>query len=388
MFFTECELEDLKQLIPKTHKLYLKLVSKPELSIPDCLDYIENQRKKNQNTLLKRHALYPILDEEMYSFYQKQENFGWSSSEIEYVADIRDYVESSPAVKRMVNTILAFFLSGDGAISNNILWRFMLECDTYEEQMFYISQAHIESIHADTYGQAAITFLRTKEEVSFLISAAEEIPCVKSKLSTMEKWTHSKLEKYKRYMAFACAEGIFFCSLFVPIFWFRPRGKFRSFVTANEFIRRDESLHKSFNIAICLREIKKILDVDPRQLASIHNDLIEILKEFVAIEDKFVDYILPEHIEDLNAKDMKSIVRIIADGILEDLGIDRIYNCVNPYSWADDFCYEEKTNFFELRVAAYKKRSIDEYLDWKSRTGYQMSIEEKSKGYTDTSGKW
>ena len=388
MFLSISEIEEVKKYLPKSSILLSKMSldedRRQSVSTVDCLNFIEAQRKKKESVSLKRTALYPILDEELYKYFQKQENFAWSSSEIDYIADRTDYDESSPDVKNMIDTILAFFLSGDGAISENIMSRFMLECETYEEKMFFISQLHIEAIHADTYGQAAITFLRTPEQICRLMKAADDIPCVKRKLDVIEKWTLSSAEKYQRYMAFACAEGISFCSLFLPIFWFRPRGKFHSLVTANELIRRDESLHKTFNVVMVLREVSKILSKEPWRRQEIEDNLLLILKDFVDIEDEFVDHILVRPIEDLNAQGMKQIVRIIADGILEDLQLERIYNEINPYTWAEDFCLQEKANFFEVRVAAYTKRSIHEFIDWKSRTGYGMSDADiKAKKYAN-----
>src|SRR5438132_13253361 len=101
---------------------------------------------------VKRYALLPVLDEEAFSFYQRQEMTHWSSMEMDFVADRKDYDHATPKVKRIVDIMLAFFLSGDGAISDNIIMRFLKECETFEEQAMFISQLHIELIHAETYG--------------------------------------------------------------------------------------------------------------------------------------------------------------------------------------------------------------------------------------------
>lgn len=326
-------------------------------------------QRKNEESRVKRHALFPILDVKAYEFYQKQENIHWSATEMNFLADVPHYDAASPQVKKIIDTILAFFLSGDGAISENLLFRFLLECDTYEERAMFISQLHIELIHAETYGLAAFTFKRDAEAMAELINSVENTECIKRKLAFMEKWMLSDGPKYQRWIAFACSEGIHFCTLFAVIFWFRSQGLFPNFVVSNELIGGDESLHRDYGAYLAVKEIAKIIDEDPTQLAEIHRMIHKIITEALEAEFGFIDYILDEPLQDLNAADLKTYAQLIADNLLVQVSCPTLYNVKNPFTWLNDIIMERKGNFYEVTVAAYKKKSLAELLDWKKRVG-------------------
>lgn len=334
---------------------------------------------------VKRYALFPILDEKGYEFYQKQEITHWSESELDFVADRKHYDNASPRMKKVIDVILAFFLSGDGAISDNIIFRFLLECKTYEEKAMFISQLHIELIHAATYGLAAFTFKRDPKAMGELIESVLNTPCVKHKIEFMEKYMLADCPRYQRLVAFACAEGIFFCTLFAVIFWFRSKGMFPNFILANELIANDESLHRDWGSYLFGQEITEILSKCDKESGEynrvfdeIKASVLEIIQEAIAIEDEFVDYILDEDLEDLNAKDLKTYARLIADNLLSQLSYSSVYKVRNPFTWLDDISMEQKGNFYEVRIGAYKKKSLADVLNWRKRAGL---IEETTNVY-------
>jgi len=332
--------------------------------------------KKESADQVKRYALFPILDEKGYEFYQKQEITHWSESELDFTADRKFYDIASPQVKKLFDTVLAFFLVGDGVISKNIIFRFLLECSTYEEQAMFISQLHIELIHAATYGLAAFTFKRNPEDMGELIESAQSTPCVKAKIEFMEKWMLSNRPRYQRLVAFACAEGIFFCSLFAVIFKFRSKGWFPNFILANELIANDESLHRDWGAYLFEREISLILSAFEKdseeynqKYEEIKSAVYEIVLDAVSIEDGFADYILTDNLEDLNSKDLKTYVRLIADNLLTQLSYSSHFKVSNPFTWLDDISMEQKGNFYEVRIGAYKKKSLSDVLNWRKRAG-------------------
>ena len=336
---------------------------------------------------VKRYALFPILDEKAYEFYQRQEITHWSESELDFVADRKWYESSTPQIKKLFDTILAFFLVGDGVISKNIIFRFLLECKTYEEQAMFISQLHIELIHAATYGLAAFTFKRDSEAMAELIESTQNTNCVKRKVEFMEKWMMSDRPRYQRLVAFCCAEGIFFCTLFAVIFWFRSKGWFHNFILANELIGNDESLHRDWGAYLFGQEISEMLgkhEKGTEEYTKLYDEIktavYEIVLDAVDIEDEFVDYILQEDLEDLNKTDMKTYARLITDNLLTQLSYSSNFNVKNPFTWLEDISMEQKGNFYEVRIGAYKKKSLEEVLNWKKRAGL---IEDKMNLYAN-----
>ena len=325
---------------------------------------------------VKRYALYPILDQEANVFYQKQEITHWTAAELDFTSDRPHYDSASPQVRKVLDTIMAFFLSGDGAISENIIFRFLLECKTYEEKAMFISQLHIELVHAETYGLSAFTFKRDPKAMAELIESVQNVPCVDNKIAFMDKWTRADRPYYQRLVAFACAEGIFFCTLFGIIYWFRNKGWFSNFVEANELIAADESLHRDWGAFLFKRELHQMLsqyekgsEKYQRIVKEVKDNVFEIVLSAITIEDQFVDYILSESLDDLSAEDLKIYARLITDNLLTQLGYSTHYNVKNPFTWLDEVSMEQKTNFYERRPMSYLKRSLADVLDWKKRVG-------------------
>lgn len=338
-------------------------------------DIVEKE-EENSPDAIKRYALFPILDEEGYKFYKKQEITHWSEDELEFIVDRKWYDVASARVIKAIDAILGFFLVGDGGVSDNILYRFLLECRTYEEKSFFISQLHIELVHAATYGLAAFTFKRTPQAMAELIELAQNLPCVKRKMDFMKKWTLHDRPRYQRLVAFACAEGIFFSSLFAVIFWFRSKGWFPNFIAANELIANDESLHRDFGAYLFGQEISLLLSKFERgseEYNNLYNEImknvLEIVLEAVDIEDEFIDYILDEPLEDLTAKDLKTYTRLITDNLLVQLSYQQHFKVRNPFTWLDDISMEQKGNFYEVTIGAYKKKSLSDVLNWRKRAG-------------------
>jgi ribonucleotide reductase beta subunit family protein with ferritin-like domain len=106
----------------------------------------------------------------------------------------------------------------------------------------------------------------------------------------------------------------------------------------------------------------------------------EIVLDAVDIEDEFVDYILQEDLEDLNKTDMKTYARLITDNLLTQLSYSSNFNVKNPFTWLEDISMEQKGNFYEVRIGAYKKKSLEEVLNWKKRAGL---IEDKMNLYAN-----
>lgn len=340
----------------------------------------ENETPKDE--AVKRYALFPIVDEKGYEFYKKQEIIHWSEDELDFTSDRKWYDNANPIVKRVIDTILAFFLIGDGAVSNNIVYRFLLECKTYEEEAMFISQLHIELIHAATYGLAALTFKRDPNSVAELVESTQETPCVVAKVNFMEKWMCSSRPRYQRLVAFACVEGIFFCTLFAVIFWFRSRGWFSNFILANQLIATDESLHRDWGTYLFGQEISEMLSPytpDSPQYKKIyqeiHANVLEIVQDAVMIEDMFADSILIEALEDLTSGDLKKYARLISDNLLSQLSFSPIYKEKNPFTWLDDISMQQKGNFYEVRIGAYKKKSLSDVLNWRKRAGLVVESE-------------
>lgn len=345
------------------------------MSIVKYINKIFDIQAKNKSlSSARKFSLHPISDVESYKFFCEQENIHWSHLELNFIEDKNCYNSLPENIKNLVDYVLAFFLPGDGLISN-IVMIFMLECSSFEEQAMFISQQHIELIHAETYALIAETFIPSDEKILDLVENAEAKPCVHRKLKFMEKWMLSDKPRWCRLLAAACAEGIFFCVLFAVIFWLRSKNLLKNFVAANELISRDESLHRDFDLMLYLREVEKILeplkgtDEYFNVKNEIRNESLKIIKEALEVEDEFSDEILSQEVEDLNREDLKIYSRIVVDNFLTTINMDPIFNMKNPFTWMDDITLQQKGNFYEVRIGAYKKTSSQDAMNINKRAG-------------------
>ena len=80
-----------------------------------------------------------------------------------------------------------------------------------------------------------------------LFRAIETVPTVQAKAQWCFRWFDSKNRSFaSRLVAFAIVEGVFFCSSFAAIYWFRQRGLLPGLCFSNELIARDENMHMRF----------------------------------------------------------------------------------------------------------------------------------------------
>jgi len=275
----------------------------------------------------------------------------WTARDINFEKSGTQYDELTDKEKSMIDKIVSFFLIGDGEIIENITKNFINSPRSNWEAQFYHVQSAIEAVHADVYQKFAQKFKGTYEYEK-MIDDLKHNEIVLKKFEFMEKYLNDDVEDYKRHAAYACAEGIFFCTLFVVIFWFKSRNKLESFIAANERIMKDELIHFEYQAnrwKLCYDESK-----DKERVVK---DTLEIIDEAVAVEDFFIDKMLPEPILELNTRRIKSHVRVYANHLIKMMGLTdrKTYPTENLYEYMKNFSLEVMTNFFEQTTSQYDK---------------------------------
>lgn len=315
----------------------------------------------------------PFHDPVIAEFHAKMETSHWSHAELDYTSDIPDYKKLSPPERHLIDGILGYFLPADGAINDNLNSRFLHDYPGRRDiTMVFNSQTVNEDQHALTYMTAALAFKRDEHEVQRLVRSCAESNFSKQKMDFIDEWTKSKAPLYQRLAAFACAERIFFCTLFGAVYWFRSRGKLPSFNTANDFIKRDESLHGELGAYLTRVELSKMSSASRVEAEKI---ILEIVKRSSEIEDRFCDILIPEPLEGLTAEGLKQYGRLMADQLLILFGMPVHFGATCPYSWLASIDNQVKVNNFELRSGSYASTSVKDYMDWRRRAGFGNSIE-------------
>lgn len=60
----------------------------------------------------------------------------------------------------------------------------------------------------------------------------------------------------------------------------------------------------------------------------------------------------------MNSRLMSQYIECVADRLLTELGVPKLYNSSNPFDWMELISLQGKTNFFEKRVGEYQKAGV------------------------------
>jgi len=334
----------MKEIKMKKEKVTKEEVNLKEV-LPENTEVLEPILKDNPD----RFVLFPIVHDDIWSFYKKAEASFWTAEEIDLSPDLVDWDQKlNDDERHFIKHVLAFFAASDGIVNENLAENFLSEVQYTEAKFFYGFQIAIENIHSETYSLLIDTYIQDKSEKSKLFNAIDTLDCVKKKAKWALRWI-DKGNFAERLVAFAAVEGIFFSGSFCSIFWLKKRGLMPGLSFSNELISRDEGLHCDF---ACLLYTKHLINQLPKEQVQ------EIIMDAVEIEKEFVTDALPVKLIGMNSELMTQYIEFVADRLLVELGNDKIYNVTNPFDFMDMINLQGKTNFFEKRVGEYQKAGV------------------------------
>jgi ribonucleotide reductase beta subunit family protein with ferritin-like domain len=286
---------------------------------------------------------------QIWEMYKKALGLFWTAEEVDLSKDYGDWEKLSENEQYFLEHVLAFFAGSDGIVVENLGERFLRDVSIPEAKCFYGLQIAMENIHSETYSLLIDTYIKDDDKKRKLFNAVETIPCIKRKADWSLKWITDQNSNFaKRLVAFACVEGIFFSGSFCSIFWMKKRGLLPGLCFSNELISRDEGLHTDF-ACLLYSSIEEKLSQEV---------IYEIISEAVEIENEFIVESLPCKLLGMNSGMMTQYIKFVADRLLLQLGYDKLYNVINPFTWMEMISMEGKTNFFEKRVGEYSKNNV------------------------------
>ena len=297
-----------------------------------------------------RFVIFPIQHDDIWQWYKKQEASFWTAEEIDLHQDVVDWKKLNDDERYFLKHILAFFAASDGIVNENLAENFVNEVQYSEAKFFYGFQIMMENIHSEMYSLLIDTLVDNDAEKDELFNAIERFPAIKKKADWALRWIESE-SFAERLIAFAAVEGIFFSGAFCSIFWMKKRGLLPGLATSNEFISRDEGLHRDF---ACHLHNNHLINKVPVER------ITQIIVEALDIEREFITESLPVNLIGMNAKLMAEYLEFVTDHLLETLNCPKVYNTPNPFDFMDMISLEGKTNFFEKRVSEYKKAGVGE----------------------------
>lgn len=283
-----------------------------------------------------------------WDMYKMAQSCLWTADEVDLSRDLADWEKLKPAEREFIKMVLAFFATSDGIVNENLALRFYNDVKLPEARAFYAMQMLIETVHAEMYSRLIYTYVPDVAEQKRLFNAVNDIPAIKRKADWALRWISSPDRTFgERLVAFACVEGIYFSSSFCSIYWIKKRGLLPGLTVSNEFIARDEGQHTDY-ACLLFMHLLRISRPPPSTVRA-------ILFEAGELEKEFVRDALPVALIGMNATLMCQYVEFVTDRLAVELGIDKIYGVKNPFDFMDSIGNSGKTNFFERRVADYKK---------------------------------
>lgn len=294
---------------------------------------------------LHRFVLFPIRHKDLYDKSKEAQSCLWTAEEIDLDADLKDWDLLTDDQRHFLKTVLAFFAASDGIVNENLAANFAVEVQYPESRYFYGIQMYIENVHSEVYSMLIDTFVRDATEKDTLFRAIENIPSIKRKAEWALRWTDATKASFaERLIAFAIVEGVFFSASFCAIFYLKHLHKMPGLCFSNQLISRDEGLHCDF---AALQYRKYIVHKLPTE--RVH----EIMNSAVEAEEEFIRDALKTKLTGIDSDSMIQYMKFVADGLLQDLGVLKLYGATNPFDWMDMISTEGKTNFLERRVGEY-----------------------------------
>jgi len=294
-------------------------------------------------------TIFPTKYPKIWDFYQKQLACHWTVGEVDLSQDRFDLLDEKE--QKFLKHILAFFAASDGIVNMNLDFNFSKEIHIPEVQCNYHVQMMIEDIHATMYGILIETYIKDTDEKTHLLNAVKTIDCIKQKADWALKWSYDakQFSLAKRLIAFAIVEGIYFSGSFCAIYYLQSKKNCMPGLSkSNEFIARDEGLHTDFACLLYSYIVNKLSE----------EEVHAMVREAVAIEEKFINVSLECPLIGMNAVSMTQYIHFIADRLIVALGYKKIYNTQNPFKFMEHIGLEGKNNFFETRTTEYQKAHV------------------------------
>ncbi|XP_026203222.1 ribonucleoside-diphosphate reductase subunit M2 B [Anabas testudineus] len=316
---------------------------------PDCQNGSEIEEEPLLRENPRRFVIFPIQYPSIWKMYKQAQASFWTVEEVDLSKDLAHWDRLKPEEKHFISHVLAFFAASDGIVNENLVQRFSQEVQLPEARSFYSFQILIETVHSEMYSMLINTYIRDLKERDYLFNAIQTLPCVKRKADWALQWINDSKSTFgERLVAFAAVEGIFFSGSFAAIYWLKKRGLMPGLTYSNELISRDEGLHCNFACLLYSYLVKK-----PSE-----DRVNDIITKAVSIEQEFLTEALPVDLIGINSCLMKQYIEFVADRLLTDLGLAKVYKSENPFDFMESISLEGKTNFFEKRVAEYQRFGV------------------------------
>jgi ribonucleoside-diphosphate reductase beta chain len=310
--------------------------------------------------------ILPLKYHEAYRIYKQMKANHWEPDVIDMTKDCTLWNSPNGLNARerwIIEMGVGYFSAAEGIVGDSVLHVIEDNLTAAELKHASLRQIAEESIHMDSLLHIIGSLNIELDEVTARFS---DIPSVKAKNAFITRHMPElkmgiDLTQTVNKQKFAKAlfgitqvmEGTQFYALFAMILSLHRQNKMTGVGQMFQYTLRDESNHIALGRYILQELIKENPDI---WTSAFQQELVDFMKEGVALEKEFVRDCLPEDTVGMTQKDFLEYVDFNADRRLTSLELPPQSTVrSNPFLWLDEVIFLKKEkNFFETRVTEYQ----------------------------------
>ncbi len=307
----------------------------------------------------------PLKYHEAYRIYKRMKANHWEPDVIDMTADCAQWNTGalSPSERWIIEMGAGYFSAAEGIVGDSVLHVIEDNLTAAELKHAALRQIAEESIHMDSLLHIVGSL---NIDLDALTAKFHDIPSVRRKnafiIRQMPELKRgldlSQTENRQRFFKAIFGitqvlEGTQFYSLFAMLLSLHRRNKMTGVGQMFQYTLRDESNHIELGRYLLTQGFAENPDV---LTPAFRAELVDFMREGVALEKEFVRDCLPEDVPGLSQADLLEYVEFTADRRLRGLGLPTLSSVtVNPFPWLDEVIFLRKEkNFFETRVTEYQ----------------------------------
>jgi ribonucleoside-diphosphate reductase beta chain len=314
--------------------------------------------------------LLPLRYGWAYELYRTMKANHWEPEDVQMAKDIeqwRDERALSEIDRWIVRMGIGYFSAAEGIVGDNVIGVVRELVTASELKLVLGRHAHEENIHADSLLYMIASLGIDPHECEAMFSDVGSI-ADKNRFVTetsralrrdldMADPDNVRLLARNVFVFGQCMEGTQFYGLFGMILSLYRQGKLPGIGTMFRYTLRDESNH----IELFRRLLGELVAENPGiWTPAFKDELRELMREAVALEQRFIADCLPVEGVGLSSEDFSTYIDYIADRRLQSVGLEPLRDVAleNPLPWlAELMDVRKEQNFFEGRVTEYQKAS-------------------------------
>jgi ribonucleoside-diphosphate reductase beta chain len=307
----------------------------------------------------------PLKYHEAYRIYKQMKANHWEPDVIDMTKDCSLWNSNklSHRERWIIEMGVGYFSAAEGIVGDSVLHVIEDNLTAAELKHASLRQIAEESIHMDSLLHIISSLNIDLDEVT---AKFQDIPSIKKKNAfIMRQMPELKMgidltvtankQKFAKaiFGITQVMEGTQFYALFAMILSLQRQNKMTGIGQMFQYTLRDESNHIALGRYILEQLIHENPDIWTNEFKQ---ELVDFMREGVALEKEFVQDCLPEDSVGLTQKDFLEYVDYNADRRLASLGLSTLSSVKqNPFLWLDEVIFLKKEkNFFETRVTEYQ----------------------------------